>query len=218
MPNDLVNLLLGLPLLLSAVWFARRGSLLGLLAWPGALLYAAYNYGAYVFGVPPGLLTILFLAVVLLSCLAVAFTLPKIDGLALRGRLQGHVGERSAGWVLVLFGALFAARAVGLLVGDAPEPLDLGLLVADLAISLLWVAGGALLLRRVPLGYSAAPGLLIAASFLFLGLILFLALQPLLVDVAFAPLDIAVVTLMALVCWVPCARFVRGVQRSAGGA
>jgi hypothetical protein len=34
--NDIVNLLIGLPILLGSMWWARRGKLLGLLLWPGA--------------------------------------------------------------------------------------------------------------------------------------------------------------------------------------
>ena len=30
-PNDVINLILGLPLLLSSMWFTRRGKLIGLL-------------------------------------------------------------------------------------------------------------------------------------------------------------------------------------------
>jgi hypothetical protein len=35
--QDALNLVLGLPVLLGAMWLARRGSLIGLLLWPGAL-------------------------------------------------------------------------------------------------------------------------------------------------------------------------------------
>ena len=38
LPADLVNLL-GMPLLLISMWFARKGRLVGLLLWPGVLLY-----------------------------------------------------------------------------------------------------------------------------------------------------------------------------------
>jgi hypothetical protein len=38
--GDVANLMLGWPALLGGMWFARRGSLIGLLLWPGALFYA----------------------------------------------------------------------------------------------------------------------------------------------------------------------------------
>src|SRR5689334_16130040 len=37
--HDLFNLAVALPVLLASVWLARRGSLVGLLLWPGALFY-----------------------------------------------------------------------------------------------------------------------------------------------------------------------------------
>jgi 4-hydroxybenzoate polyprenyltransferase len=51
-PNDVINLLIGLPILLGSMALARRGSLMGLLFWPGALLYTLYNYIAYAVAMP----------------------------------------------------------------------------------------------------------------------------------------------------------------------
>src|SRR5262245_43126834 len=50
--QDALNLVVGLPLLLGAMWLARRGALIGLLLWPGALFYVLYDYGYYVLGAP----------------------------------------------------------------------------------------------------------------------------------------------------------------------
>ena len=52
MVNDVINLLIGLPILFGSMWLTRRGNLIGLLFWPGALLYVLYNYTAYIFGLP----------------------------------------------------------------------------------------------------------------------------------------------------------------------
>ena len=38
--QDAFNLIVGVPLLPGSMWRARRGSLVGLLLWPGALFYA----------------------------------------------------------------------------------------------------------------------------------------------------------------------------------
>src|SRR5664280_1887235 len=45
--QDLFNLVVGLPILVGTLWLARRGSLIGLLLWPGALFYLAYTYVHY---------------------------------------------------------------------------------------------------------------------------------------------------------------------------
>ena len=46
-PNDVVNLVVGLPILLGSMWLTRRGALAGLLLWPGCLLYVLYKSPMY---------------------------------------------------------------------------------------------------------------------------------------------------------------------------
>src|SRR4051812_40072509 len=41
--QDALNVVVGLPMLLGSMWLARRGSLTGLLLWPGALFYVLYD-------------------------------------------------------------------------------------------------------------------------------------------------------------------------------
>jgi hypothetical protein len=214
--NDAVNLMLGLPILLGSLWLARRGQWAGLLCWPGALLYGIYNYLAYLFSRAFAWITVVNLAIVLLSAYALFDLLKKIDRRLVQERLAGKVPEKLAGWVLAVFGMLFFFRAVGAIAassaGQAGLPLaDFGVLMADLVVSALWTGGGALLLRRRPLGYAGALGLLFAASTLFIGLILFLLLQPLLTEAPFAWVDALVVCGMGLVCFIPCGLFLRGV-------
>jgi hypothetical protein len=50
--TDTLNLTVGLPILLGSMWFAWRGSLIGLLCWPGALFYVLYVYTFYVLDMP----------------------------------------------------------------------------------------------------------------------------------------------------------------------
>jgi hypothetical protein len=48
--QDAVTLVVGIPLLVSSMWLARRGSMRGLLLWAGTLFYFAYSYYFYVIG------------------------------------------------------------------------------------------------------------------------------------------------------------------------
>ena len=73
-----------------------------------------------------------------------------------------------------------------------------------------WVIGGALLWRREPLGYVTGLALLFQASMLFIGLIVVLILQPVMTTAPFALIDVLVVFVMGLICFVPLALFVRG--------
>jgi len=43
--QDALNLAVGLPVLIGSMWLTRRGALLGLPLWPGALFYILYDYG-----------------------------------------------------------------------------------------------------------------------------------------------------------------------------
>lgn len=48
--NDLVTLVVGVPLLVAALIFLRRGSQRAQLIWLGMLRYTLYNYAFYLFG------------------------------------------------------------------------------------------------------------------------------------------------------------------------
>ena len=116
-PTDVVNLLFGLPMLLGSMWLARRGKLIGLLLWPGALFFVLYTYTVYVLAVPLNAAFLLHLTLVTLSLYAILALAASIDGEAVRQRLAGAVPERLAGGILAALGALFFLRALAALVG-----------------------------------------------------------------------------------------------------
>jgi len=214
--NDVVNLVIGLPALLSSIWLSRRKNLAGLLLWPGALLYVLYNYIAYIFGMPFRWVTLIYLALVLLSAYLLFALLKCIDGKAVQNKLAGVVYEKLCGWILILFGVAFTLRAIGMIAaagmeGNLLPASEISVLIADMALSILWTAGGVMLLRRMPLGYTSGLGLLFSGSTLFIGLIIFLLLQPIFTDTPFAFTDLVVVAVMGLVCFIPFGLFMRGV-------
>ena len=49
LPNDVVGLFIGLPILFGSMWASKRGKLLGLLFWLGAVFFGFYNSIAYAF-------------------------------------------------------------------------------------------------------------------------------------------------------------------------
>lgn len=214
--NEVVNLLIGLPALLYSLWAARQGELVGLLLWPGALLYILYNYIAYLLGVPFSWISLVYLALVLVSGYVFVDLLRGIDKNAVQGRLTGAVPVKVSGWVLVILGSLFILRALGMLIqaglnhGSLPMA-EIGVLTADILLSSIWIAGGVFLLRKKPLGYASGLGLLFAGSLLFVALILFLLLGPLLTGTAFSFTDVFVVLIMGMFCFVPFFLFLRGV-------
>jgi len=116
LPNDVVNLCIGLPILIVSMWLTWRGKLIGLLFWPGALFFVFYNYLVYVFVMPPGLSFLMHLVLVSMSVYTMIALVAAIDAQAVRQRLGGAVPERLAGGVLMGMGALFLLRVLALTV------------------------------------------------------------------------------------------------------
>jgi hypothetical protein len=222
--NDVVNLIVGLPVLLVPIWLTwprrtgARGRLLGLLLWPGGLFYVLYNALIYVIALPLNAGLLLALGQLALSIYTLAALVATIDGEAVRHRLRGAVPENLAGGTMMVSGLLFFLLAVGttignILSGTAVDRTDLAVLVSDGIVSPAWVIVGLLLWRGRPLGYMAAGGLLFQLTSLFIGLIVVLLLEPLLSRAAVPLTDVLVVSVMALIVLVPLVLFVRGILK-----
>jgi hypothetical protein len=223
LPNDVVNLVIVLPLLLGSMWFARRGKLLGLLFWPGALFCVFYNYIAYVFGMPLNAAFPLGLMLVTTSAYTLIALIASIDGPVVRQRLTGVIPEKLAGGALMGYGALFFLLVLGniaqALTGQRVLPeADLAVMVADAMMAPAWLIGGVLLWRREALGYVAGAGLLFQASILFVGVIMVVLLQPLLINAPLAVGDVIALFIMSLVCFVPFGLFMRAFLMHGAGA
>jgi hypothetical protein len=212
--NDVVNLLIGLPALLSALWLLRLGKLPGLLGLPGALFYVTYNAIAYAAAMPLTWLFFVHLGLVILSVAAIFLLLSSVDGAAVQARLQGCVAERFGAGVLVGFGALFFLRAVAEFFDGAAGMAEFGVLVADGLTTPFWILGGLYLWRKQPPGYVSGAGLLFQASMLFVGLLTFFILQPFVAGVPFPMADFIVILAMGLVVFVPFGLFLRGLISS----
>jgi hypothetical protein len=218
-PVDAFHLAVGLPVLVGAMEWARRGRLAGLLSWPGALLYVLYNFALNLAGVPFGALFLPYVLLLTLSAYTTIALVASIDGDAVRRRLAGAVPARGAGAFLVILTSLFIAMAVGGVVGALVDgrpttALERMLWIGDLTtIAPACLVGGILLWQRKALGYTAGMGLLLAYGLLFLGLVPAMVF-PALYDGS--PVDIVGLALMAvlgaasLALW---ALFVRGAAR-----
>jgi hypothetical protein len=217
LPNDIVNLCIELPFMLVSLLLIRQNKLTGLLALAGALLSVLYNYLVYVLAMPIGIAFALHLALVILSACALVSLIVHIDASAVRQCFVRAVPERAMAAVLLGLGVLVFFRASGILLrGIAHQtPIartEFALNVADSLIAPLWMIGGALLILRKPFGYVAALGLLTQASLLFVGLIMFLLLQPSLTGVPVHWGDVVVIFAMGSVCFVPLILCVRGIE------
>jgi hypothetical protein len=214
--HDGVNLVAGLPLLLATVWLARRGSLIGLLLWPGALFYVLYTYALYLTGAPFGPLFLAYVLLVVLSAYTTLMVVASVDGGAVGARLAGGVPARLAGGVLVGLALLTlgqdagGAVATALAGGSAIDPLARHVWAVDLAVEVPAVlVGGVLLWRRAPLGYVAGAGLLLQFGLTPFALAAVLALQPWLTGSPIDAATIAGLLVFAAVAFAPLASFVR---------
>jgi len=216
--NDVVDLVIGMPILALSMWLAWRGRLIGLLLWPGALFYIVYDYIAYAFAMWATGWFLPYLILLALSLYTMVALISRMDSTAIRQRLSGHMWERFVAGVLIGFGVLFFLRGVGVVAGDLSNgtPLDqvsLATTLADFLNTPVWVVGGIQLWRRRPFGYATGLGLLFQASMLFVGLIIFMILQPVLTTATFVLTDVIVIFVMGLVCFVPFFLAARNVAR-----
>jgi hypothetical protein len=218
--HDVFNLAVALPLLLGTLWLARRGSRTGLLLWPGVLFYVLYTYNTYLLGAPFGPLFLAHVLLVVLSASTVIGLVASVDGEAVRALLAGAVPARTGGAVLVGLALLTLGQDAGGAVatalggGATPEPLARHVWTADLVLEVPAVlAGGVLLWRRHPLGYTVGAGLLFQFALTPVALASIMALQPWLTG---APVDagtIAGVLAFAAVPSASLAFFVRAAER-----
>lgn len=212
MTNDLVNLIIGVPVFIAALWLIGRGKVAGLMMLPGSMLYVIYNSLAYVFGRPFDLYSASHLALILVCAYGIYTIISSLDHSAIYARLAETIPAKFSGWVLSGFGALFFFRAVGVFAGslfqaESIAVSEVGVLVADMVLSVLLVAGGVMLLRHRAMGVASGLGLLYAASMLFVGLIVLLVIQSVMSGATIPVVDILVVALMGSVCFIPFIRY-----------
>ena len=170
--QDIVNLAVVVPLMAFFAWRALRGSAASYLVWLGFVTFTVYNYVLYTFAIHFGPLFLLWVAVLGASLFTLVGGAYSLDANAVANALDYRKERLAAGFLLLtaaLFGALWLSDIVPALIdGTAPAAAtDVNLPnnpvhVLDLAIFLPVVAvvGGSLWQRR-PLGYAAAPAMLV---------------------------------------------------------
>ena len=77
--NDIITLLVAVPLLIAALWFTQKGSVRCQLVWMGMLGYMAYNFAFYLFGAAFNILFIVYVALFSLSVASLILKLSNLD-------------------------------------------------------------------------------------------------------------------------------------------
>jgi hypothetical protein len=163
--NDLVTLMLGLPLLAISFWLTLRGSLRGRLLLTGTLGFILYTYITMSFGAAYNSLFLVYVALFSLSLFAFILSMMSFDLTSLSSHFSDNLPR---GWIagLLFFAAAFlslawlgriaatfAPNAIPVLENTTSmfiQAMDLGLIVP------LCVLSGILLLRRHAWGYLLA--------------------------------------------------------------
>jgi hypothetical protein len=215
--NDVVNLLIGLPVIIISIVLTLRGKLVGLLFLPGSFLFVVYNYLIYVLAIPLNWVSLFYFILVISSVYVIIKLFTLINREEIQQHLTGLVHEKISGAILVGLGLLFMFQAIGAMIDPIINHLqipgiDLAVHISDFVISSFLVIGGIQLWRQKAFGYVSGLGLLFQASMLFIGLIIFLIIEPLLTTKPFLFLDIIVVSIMGLIGFIPLTLFIRGVM------
>ena len=170
--QDLVNLFFVSPVMALLAWRGLRNSLASYLVWLGFLTFTVYNYAIYTFSIDFGPLFPLWVAVLGMATFSLiggaAAVVPTGVANALGNRKERFTGVFML-VVVTLFAIMWLADIVPALLDDSvPDSVrDVGLPtnpvhVLDLAFFLPAVAFvGWALLQRHPLGYAAAPAMLV---------------------------------------------------------
>jgi hypothetical protein len=212
-PNDLLNLCVGLPMILGSLFLTKRKKLIGLLSYPGALFYLSYVYGTYLLGLPFQVLFLPYLLLLTLSIYTLIGLTLSIDSQQVREMLGGRVPIKTSGAIVFALACLLLIYQCYQMLHAAGNAHEVDqMMTAQWTVDFLLASPPALIvgmcmIRGRPLGYSMGMALLLVFSILFLGLIPIMVLQGHLGDA----LDIVAVAGSSLICIVPLILFAKGI-------
>jgi hypothetical protein len=179
-PQDMVTLLIGIPLLLVGLWLYRQGRLLGHLLLAGTLAYFLYTYTSMAFGTAFNQLFLVYVALFSLSLFAFILAMVSVDVATLPAHFGDRLPRRWIAGFLIFGGAFLLLAWLGRIIpaqlsGATPfglatsttlfiQVLDLGVIVPSMFLAAI------LLLQRRPFGYLLAAVMMI--KFMTMGLAL----------------------------------------------
>lgn len=170
--NDLVTLLVAVPVLAASLVAARRGSVRGRVLWLAMLGYAVYNYGYYLFGASLNVLFPLIVLLFTLPIIALVLAVARLDPSSIAFRMR----SAPVGWAVayLLFTGIgltvaWLAQWAGYVInGTVPAVgLDAFRLIAAMDLSFMvppMLVGAALLARRRPWGSVIAPVIILKGA------------------------------------------------------
>lgn len=194
--QDVVTLLIGIPLLVISMILYKKRSLQGKLLLSGTLAYFLYTYASFAFGAAYNILFLVYVSLFSLSLFAFIFTLMEIDVPTLPKHFASGLPRRTIAIFLFVVGSFlllaWLGRIVPALLANQPPPglesyttliiqaLDLGLVmpIAFLSGILLWK--------------KSAWGYLLSSIVLIKGVTLALAVSAMAVNMILAGVKVSV--------------------------
>jgi hypothetical protein len=215
--NDVINLSIGIPILLLSIFWTKRGKLIGLLFWKGALAFNLYIFITYSLALPLSWISVLYISLVFMDIGTLVKLWTTIDGDKIEMALRNQVHEKFCGAILTGFGILFLFRAILILFsaiqsGEIQSKIELATNITDFIFAPVFILIGISLWKKKALGYVGGLGLLFLVSMLFVGLIFFLILQPILTNTPFSPMDLIMISILGAISFLPLILFVRGIR------
>jgi hypothetical protein len=174
--QDMVTLVVAVPLLLLGLVWEMRGSLRGRVLWLGMLFYAMYAYLFYAVAAAFNQFFLLYVATFGLPLYALLFSVPRLDltqlGAAMGGRAARIVAVTYTSAVALGLGLLWVGISLSYLVtDDVPAPIvdsghptgvvfaiDLVFIVPPMLLAAVWLT------RRRALGWVLAGVMSVAGS------------------------------------------------------
>jgi hypothetical protein len=205
--QDIATLLVGIPLLITGIILARKGSLRGQLLLTGGLGYALYTYTSYAFLSAYNEFFLIYVALFSLSLFAFIMAMSGLDAERISRQVSGKMPRRSIATFLMLLAAFLGFAWLGrivpqLLAGIPPfgleayttlviQVLDLGIIVPASAITavLLW--------QKRPWGFTLASVLIVKGLMMGAALVAMIISQ-VVAGVAVSPFEVIMFSTIAL--------------------
>ena len=194
--QDVVTLLIGIPLLVISMILFKKGSLQGKLLLSGTLAYFLYTYASFAFGAAYNILFLAYVSLFSLSLFAFIFALMEIDIPTLPKHFSSGLPRRTIAIFLFIVGSFlllaWLGRIVPALLANQPplglesyttliiQALDLGLVMPIAFLS------GILLLKKSAWGY------LLSSIVLIKGVTLALAVSAMAVNMILAGVQVSI--------------------------
>ena len=159
--NDLVTLLLVIPLMIAALVLLRCDSIRGQLVWLGVLGYGVYNYAYYLLGAALNVFFPLYVVLFVLFVVTLILALSRLDAMRVAASIRAKTPVRIIGGYLIFVAAGLSLVWFGMwaayIFAGRPTPIETEAfkLVAALDTAIIvpmFAFGGILLWRRNPWG------------------------------------------------------------------